>query len=74
MTPTARPDEAWMDLADQVDRLLAVLRPRLGEEAEREQPHREVMEVLPVAVGGLTDADAVAPPEHSPDLRHHPFR
>ena len=38
------------------------------------QPHREVMEVLPVAVGGLTDADTVAPPEHSPDLRHHPFR
>jgi hypothetical protein len=74
MTPPARPGRSVDGSGGPVDGLLAVLRPRPGEEAEREQPHREVREVLPLAVGGLTDADAVAPPEHSPDLRHHPFR
>ena len=32
------------------------------------------MEVLPVAVGFLANANAARPPKHAIDFRRHPFR
>ena len=70
----AGPDEAWMDLADEPDSLLAIRWPLLREHVEREEPHREVMEVLPIAVGGLADPDAAGAAQHPLHLRHDPLR
>ena len=32
------------------------------------------MEVLPIAIGFLADANAARPPQHAIDFRDHPFR
>ena len=44
------------------------------ERVQREQPHRQVVEVLPVAVGRLADADAAGAAQHPLHLGHDPLR
>jgi hypothetical protein len=44
-----------------------------AEAAEREHPHGEIVEVLPVTVGRLADADPDRPAEDAVDLSNHPF-
>ena len=41
---------------------------------ERVEPHREIVEILAVAVRRFADADAARAPEHPVDLGHHPLR
>ena len=70
----AGPDEARMDLADERDRALAVPGPQLPQHVEREEPHRQVVEVLPIAVGCLTDPYTARAAQHRLHLRDQPLR
>ena len=67
-------DEPWVNRACQGHRALTIAVPDRSEPAQREQPHREVVEVLAVPVGGFPDADSHAPPKNAVNLSDHPFR
>src|SRR5207247_9993542 len=41
---------------------------------ERVEPHRQIVEILPVAIRRLPDANAARAAEHPVDFRHDPFR
>jgi hypothetical protein len=41
---------------------------------ENEEPHREIVKILPVSVRRFPNADATRAPEHPVDIGHHPLR
>ena len=62
-----------MDLLDQADALLTIGRNVTGESGERIEPHRQVMEVLSIAIRFFTDANAARTAEDTVDFRRYPF-
>lgn len=57
-----------MDVLGDLDGAFAVSRLMLPEPTEGEQPHSEIVVVLAVAIGGLTDAEAFRASKSTLDL------
>jgi hypothetical protein len=60
-------DEGAVDIARKLNTVLTVLGLEPSEHVKRVEPHREIMEILPVAVSLLADSDAALSTKHT----HH---
>src|SRR3981189_940793 len=65
--------EGAVDVVREGDGAIAVFAFQLTQPAEREQPLCEIVEILPIAIGGLADPDATCSAEHSVYFRYEPL-
>ena len=66
-------DECPMDVARQCNAAFTVFRLHIAQPCQRKKPHREVVKVLSVAVGGLADAQPARTAEYALHIAHQPF-
>ena len=71
--PGSGDDERGVNGSHERDGLVAVAGVDGAQALEREDPHGQVVEVLPVPVRLLADPDSPWPPEHPLDLGDHPL-
>ena len=62
-----------MDILDQSDRFCVVFRNYLTQSRQRENPHREIMKVLAITIGGFANSEAAPAAEDALDLSHDPL-